>query len=96
MNISKIRRKLGKVSIDELKNKIGNKYILTILASKRAKHIKSRINADKYMRICKWPKPLLETDSKKPLTIALKEIAKGKIYYKESEKEEKEQEEESK
>lgn len=88
---------MGKVYIDDLKNKIGNRYILTILASKRARHIKSRINADKYMRICKWPKPLLETDSEKPLNIALEEIAEGKIYYKESKKkEEKEQEEESK
>lgn len=90
-----MRRKLGKVFIDDLKNKIGNRYILTILAFKRARHIKSCINADKYMRTCKWPKPLLETDSKKPLTIALEEIAEGKIYYKESrKKEEKEQEEE--
>jgi len=91
---------LGKISIDNLKNKIGNRYILTILASKRARHIKSCINADKYMRTCKWPKPLLETDSKKPITIALEEIAEGKIYYKESkkkeEKEQQEEEEESK
>jgi DNA-directed RNA polymerase subunit K/omega len=48
------------------------------------------------MRTSKWPKPLLETDSKKPLTIALEEIAEGKIYYEESKKKEEKEQEESK
>ncbi len=45
----------------------GSKYALTILAAKRAKQIKEGAS------------PLIRTQSKNPLTIALEEIALGKI-----------------
>lgn len=53
-------------SADKLEN-MGSKYGLVVLAAKRAKQIKSGVQ------------PLINTDSKNPLTIALEEIAAGKI-----------------
>lgn len=78
-------KKLGNKFIDKLKNKVENRYILSIIAAKRARHIQSYINAQKYMRKTKYPKPLIETNSTNPLTIAFKEIANGKISYKKPE-----------
>ncbi|MGC8862671.1 MAG: DNA-directed RNA polymerase subunit omega [Armatimonadota bacterium] len=52
--------------MDKLEN-YGNKYALVTLAAKRAKQLKS------------GAPPLIETDSVNPLTIALEEIAAGKI-----------------
>lgn len=45
----------------------GSKYALVVLAAKRAKQIKS------------GARPLVDTDSRNPLTIALEEIAAGKV-----------------
>ncbi|MHB9038454.1 MAG: DNA-directed RNA polymerase subunit omega [Armatimonadota bacterium] len=53
-------------SADKLE-KLGSKYGLVVLAAKRAKQIKSGV------------RPLINTDSRNPLTIALEEIAAGKI-----------------
>jgi DNA-directed RNA polymerase subunit omega len=53
-------------SADKLEDR-GSKYALVVLAAKRAKQIKSGVQ------------PLINTDSKNPLTIALEEIAAGKI-----------------
>ncbi|MEN6356956.1 MAG: DNA-directed RNA polymerase subunit omega [Armatimonadota bacterium] len=53
-------------SADKLEN-LGSKYALVVLAAKRAKQIKSGVQ------------PLINTDSKNPLTIALEEIAAGVI-----------------
>jgi len=79
---------LSKNSIDKLKSKIENRYILSIIAAKRARHIKSYINSQKYMKKTKYPEPLIETDSTNPLTIAFEEIANGKISYKKPEEKE--------
>ncbi len=46
-----------------------SRYILVMLASKRAR------------QIIEGEKPLIETDSKKPVSIAIKEILAGKITY---------------
>lgn len=53
-------------SADKL-NKIGSKYKLVAMAATRAKQIKAGM------------KPLIETDSTNPLTIAFEEIAAGAI-----------------
>lgn len=53
---------------DKLEN-MGAKYSLVVLAAKRAKQIKSGVQ------------PSITTDSRNPLTIALEEIAMGKIQY---------------
>ncbi|MEN6416196.1 MAG: DNA-directed RNA polymerase subunit omega [Armatimonadota bacterium] len=53
-------------SADKLE-KLGSKYALVVLAAKRAKQLRSGVQ------------PLINTDSRNPLTIALEEIAAGKI-----------------
>ncbi len=48
-----------------------NKYLLTMLVAKRAKQLRA------------GAKPLVETNNKKPILIALQEISEGKVYLKE-------------
>ncbi len=54
-------------SADIIEEKIGSRYTLVILAAKRAKQIKEGAPL------------LIDTDSTNPLTIALEEIAAGKV-----------------
>lgn len=49
-----------------------SKYTLVLLAAKRAREI---INGSE---------PLIETDSSKPVTIAIEEILEGKVSYKDT------------
>lgn len=56
-------------SLDVLLKKVDCKYTLVVCAAKRAREILSGA--------C----PLIESDSKKPVTVALEEIAQGKISY---------------
>jgi DNA-directed RNA polymerase subunit omega len=58
-----------KPSIDELLVKVDSKYSLVVAAAKRARSI------------VEGSPVLVETDSKKPVTRALFEIAAGKITY---------------
>jgi DNA-directed RNA polymerase subunit omega len=60
-----------KPSLEELLAQIGNKYALVIIASKRARQVKEGML------------PLVDIDSTNPVTIALEEIATGKIRYEE-------------
>jgi len=53
--------------IDTLIGDEGNTYALVVLAAKRARQIKD------------GSPPLVETNSRNPLTIALQEIAEGKV-----------------
>ena len=57
-------------SPDKIDKQIDSKYALVILAAKRAKQLKE------------GSRPRLPTDSTNPLTIALEEIAEGKVQYK--------------
>ena len=57
-------------SPDKIDKQVESKYALVILAAKRAKQIKE------------GSRPRLPTDSTKPLTIALEEIAEGKVQFK--------------
>ncbi|MGO1579998.1 MAG: DNA-directed RNA polymerase subunit omega [Peptoniphilaceae bacterium] len=59
-------------SFKELKEKGDSRYSLVILASKRAR------------KIIDGSEALLETNSKKPVTIAIEEILNGSIVYGES------------
>lgn len=54
-------------SIDELDAKVGSKYALVIAVAKRARQLRE------------GAQPLVESTSKNPITIALEEIAAGKI-----------------
>ena len=55
--------------LDTLMSKVDCKYTLAVLAAKRAHEI------------MKGERTLVESKSKKPVTIALEEIAQGKIIY---------------
>ncbi|WP_432643457.1 DNA-directed RNA polymerase subunit omega [Acidaminococcus sp.] len=54
-------------SIDYLADKVGSKYALVIMASKRARQLVNGAPA------------LVKCDSNKPVSIALKEIAEGLV-----------------
>ena len=56
-----------KPSLEELLDQVDNKYALVIIAAKRARQIKEGML------------PLVDIDSANPVTIALEEIATGKI-----------------
>jgi len=56
--------------VEELIDRLGSSYDLVVAAAKRAKQL--RVGA----------RPLVDTDSKNPLTIALQEIAEGSIVLK--------------
>lgn len=60
-----------KPSLEELLAQVDNKYALVIMAAKRARQIKEGML------------PLVDIDSTNPVTIALEEIATGKIRYEE-------------
>jgi DNA-directed RNA polymerase subunit omega len=57
-------------SPDKIDAQVNSKYALVILAAKRAKQLKE------------GSRPRLPTDSTNPLTIALEEIAEGKVQFK--------------
>lgn len=61
---------MNRDSLDELDDKFGSQFDLVIAAAKRAEQIKEGAPA------------LVETDSRNPLTIALQEIAAGKVLLK--------------
>lgn len=56
-------------SVVDLKKKTGERYSLVVITSKRARQI---IDGDG---------PLVEVDSKKPLTIAINEVNEGKVKF---------------
>ena len=58
---------MNPISIDELSHRFGSRFDLVIAAAKRAGQIKD------------GAPPLVETTSRNPLTIALEEIAAGKV-----------------
>lgn len=60
---------LNNPPLEELLKHVNNRYQLVIVASKRARQLN------------KGASPLIETDSKKAISIALKEIGQGMIGY---------------
>jgi len=56
-------------SLDSLVKKVDSKYTLVVLAAKRAREIMD------------GQPPLIECKSNKPVTIALEEVAQGKMTY---------------
>lgn len=56
-------------SLDVLVEKVDSKYTLVVLVAKRAREIMD------------GQQPLAESKSNKPVTIALEEVAQGKITY---------------
>lgn len=56
-------------SLDVLVKKVDSKYTLVVLSAKRAREIMSGSS------------PLVECKSNKPVTVALEEVAQGKVVY---------------
>ena len=65
--------------IDELMDNIDSRYALVIVAAKRARQINNYHHQLGEGTFDDFPPPLVESRSKNYLTIALEEIAKGKI-----------------
>ena len=64
--------------IDDLMGRVESKFHLVHLAAKRAREINGYY-AQLGEGLGQYVPPLLSTDSNKPLTIALEEIAQGKV-----------------
>ena len=56
--------------VEDLIDRLGSSYDLVVIAAKRAQQLRA------------GAKPLVDTDAKNPLTIALQEIAEGSIILK--------------
>ncbi|MDI6689630.1 MAG: DNA-directed RNA polymerase subunit omega [Actinomycetota bacterium] len=67
--------------IDDLLKKVDNKYTLTITAAKRARQINEYLNAIRRQELTRVRPPQIEAITNKPLSVALREIAEGKISY---------------
>ena len=72
---------MNKPRIDALLEKVDSKYALVTMAAKRARQINNFYRAREEGAIDEIPPPLVDTRSKNILTIALEEIAAGKIGY---------------
>ena len=69
--------------VEELIDRFGSSYDLVVVAAKRAQQLRG------------GAKPLVDTDARNPLTIALQEIAEGNIVLKPIEETDEEDSEES-
>ncbi len=67
--------------IDRLLEHVDSNYASVIVAAKRARQINSYYHNLGEGPLEEFPPPLVETDSKNYLTIALEEVANGKIDY---------------
>jgi DNA-directed RNA polymerase subunit omega len=72
---------LNKPRIDALLEKVDSKYALVTIAAKRARQINNYYRNREEGSIDDIPPPLIDTRSKNILTIAMEEIAAGKIGY---------------
>lgn len=72
---------MNKPRIDDLLEKVDSKYALVIMAAKRARQINNYYRSREEGSIDDIPPPLVDTRSRNILTIALEEVAEGKIGY---------------
>lgn len=72
---------MNKPRIDTLLEKVDSKYALVVMAAKRARQINNYYRSREEGSIDDIPPPLVDTRSRNILTIALEEIAEGKISY---------------
>ncbi len=72
---------MNKPRIDTLLEKVDSKYALVVMAAKRARQINNYYRSREEGSIDDIPPPLVDTGSRNILTIALEEIAEGKISY---------------
>ena len=67
--------------IDELLDNVDSRYALVIVAAKRARQINNYYHTLGEGVFEEFPPPMVETPSKNYLTIALEEVAQGKVAY---------------
>jgi DNA-directed RNA polymerase subunit omega len=67
--------------IDELMENVDTRYALVIVAAKRARQINNYHHQLGEGNFDDFPPPLVESRSKNYLTMALEEIAEGKLKY---------------
>jgi DNA-directed RNA polymerase subunit omega len=67
--------------IDELMEEVDTRYALVIVAAKRARQINNYHHQLGEGTFDDFPPPLVESRSKNYLTMALEEIAEGKLKY---------------
>jgi len=72
---------LNKPRIDALLEKVDSKYALVTVAAKRARQINNYYRNREEGSIDDIPPPLLDTRNRNILTVALEEIAAGRISY---------------
>ncbi|MCL4309278.1 MAG: DNA-directed RNA polymerase subunit omega [Thermoleophilia bacterium] len=72
---------MNRPRIDDLLTKVDSKYALVTLAARRARQINNYYRNREEGSIDDIPPPLIDTRSKNILTIAMEEIAAGKISY---------------
>jgi DNA-directed RNA polymerase subunit omega len=66
---------MARITIEDVLKKVNNRFILSIMASKRAKQLK------------KGSKPLIDVEENREVVTALREIAAGKVTIKENNEE---------
>ena len=66
---------------EDLDNQITSRYTIVIAAAKRARQINSYYHNLGEGTFDEFPPPMVETRSKNYLTIALEEVAQGKLKY---------------
>ena len=67
--------------IDQLLNEVDSRYALVIIAAKRARQINNYHHQLGEGTFDEFPPPLIESRSKNYLTMALEEVASGKLVY---------------
>jgi DNA-directed RNA polymerase subunit omega len=67
--------------IDELLDKVDSRYALVIVAAKRARQINNYHHQLGEGTFDEFAPPLIESRSKNYLTMALEEIAQGKLHW---------------
>ena len=70
-----------KPRLDKLLQQVDSNYAAVIVSAKRARQINSYYHNLGEGTFDEYPPPMVETDSKNYLKIALEEIAAGKIKY---------------
>ena len=72
---------MNKPRIDALLEKVDSKYALVTIAAKRARQINNYYRNRDEGSIDDIPPPMMDTRSRNILTVALEEIAAGRISY---------------
>lgn len=67
--------------LEDLLSKVDSKYTLVIMAAKRARQVNEYLQGLHRPGILKYRPPAVDFQNKKPLAIALEEIAEDKLSY---------------